>query len=96
MLVAGPLADRVFEPAMQPGGSLAASLGPLFGTGPGAGMAVLIALTSFLTILSGLSGYLFPEVRDVEKRIPDHDTIPPAAIAGEYSHSARATGGEES
>jgi DHA3 family macrolide efflux protein-like MFS transporter len=73
MLVAGPLADRVFEPAMQPGGSLAASLGPLFGTGPGAGMAVLIALTSFLTILSGLSGYLFPEVRDVEKRIPDHD-----------------------
>jgi hypothetical protein len=36
-------------------------------------MAVLIALTSFLTILSGLSGYLFPEVRDVEKRIPDHD-----------------------
>jgi hypothetical protein len=43
MALAGPLADRLFEPAMHPGGSLAALLGAWFGTGPGAGMAVIMA-----------------------------------------------------
>ena len=31
-LLAGQLADRVFEPALMPGGALAGSLGPIFGT----------------------------------------------------------------
>ncbi len=74
LLLAGPLADKIFEPAMQPGGALVGLLGPLFGSGPGAGMAVLIVLASLLTMISGLSGYLFPVVRNVEKIIPDHDT----------------------
>ena len=39
-LVAGPLADYVMGPAMQPGGALAAVFGPLVGVGPGAGMAL--------------------------------------------------------
>jgi DHA3 family macrolide efflux protein-like MFS transporter len=60
---------------MQPGGSWAASLGPLFGTGPGAGMAVLVVLGSFFVAVVGFSGYLFPVIRDVEKRIPDYDSL---------------------
>lgn len=40
-LVAGPLADQVFEPLMAPGGALAASLGPWLGTGTGRGVALL-------------------------------------------------------
>jgi len=75
-LVAGPLADRVFEPAMKAGGSLSGALGPIFGTGAGAGMAVMIVLASVLGAVVGFSGYLFPVVRDVEKNIPDHDTLP--------------------
>ncbi|HNR50504.1 MAG TPA: hypothetical protein PKI80_02875, partial [Deltaproteobacteria bacterium] len=40
-LLAGYLADHLLEPAMMPGGSLAPVFGPLVGTGPGAGMAVM-------------------------------------------------------
>jgi hypothetical protein len=41
-LIAGPLADFVLEPAMAEGGSLTGVFGWLVGTGPGAGMALLI------------------------------------------------------
>ena len=40
--IAGPLADRVFTPALSDGGVLAASLGARFGTGPGRGIALLL------------------------------------------------------
>ncbi len=73
LLAAGPLADRVFEPAMMPGGFLSNSLGPLFGTGPGSGMSFMIFVFCMLVVLVGLSGYLFPVVRDAEKILPDHD-----------------------
>jgi hypothetical protein len=36
---AGPLADRVFEPLLLPGGALASSVGQVIGTGDGRGMA---------------------------------------------------------
>jgi MFS transporter, DHA3 family, macrolide efflux protein len=74
-LVAGPLADRVFEPAMQPGGALVPVFGAWVGTGPGAGMAVIFLFTAFLGSLISLSGYLFPVVRDVEAELPDHDDV---------------------
>ena len=40
-LAAGPLADRLFEPAMRDGGRWAAALGPFVGTGPGRGIALI-------------------------------------------------------
>ncbi|QDL10803.1 MFS transporter [Brasilonema octagenarum UFV-E1] len=73
-LIAGPLADYVFEPAMMSGGSLAPILGWIFGTGKGAGMAVLYVLSSLGLLLVGLSGYAFRTLRDVEIILPDHDT----------------------
>jgi hypothetical protein len=48
LLIAGPLADRVFEPAMQPGGKLAPFLGEILGTGTGSGMALQFALFSLI------------------------------------------------
>src|SRR5690606_4120090 len=71
MLIAGPLADRVMEPAMAPGGSLAGALGPLFGTGPGAGIGVLIAAAGVLSAVVGLGSYLFRAVRGAEELLPD-------------------------
>lgn len=56
-LIAGPLADDVFEPAMRSGGSLAKLLGGIFGTHPGAGMAVMYVTTSTCLLLVGLCGY---------------------------------------
>lgn len=40
--VAGPLADSIFTPALSAGGALVESLGPIFGTGPGRGIALLL------------------------------------------------------
>lgn len=72
-LMAGPLADRVFEPAMQPGGVLASILGPIFGTRTGSGIALLYVLTAIWIVLIGISGYAFRTLRNVEDILPDHD-----------------------
>jgi predicted MFS family arabinose efflux permease len=74
-LMAGPLADYVFEPAMNPGGALAPLFGGMLGTGPGAGMAVMFLISGVLGVLVGVAGYLFPLVRDVEDHLPDHDAV---------------------
>lgn len=72
-LLAGPLADHLFEPAMMPGGALADALGWLVGTGPGAGMGLMFVGTAVLGCLMSLSGYLTADVREIETRLPDHD-----------------------
>ncbi len=72
MLLAGPLADRVFEPAMMADGNLAGSLGGLMGTGPGVGMALLLVLVGGLEIALTLGAYALPQVRNVEALLPDH------------------------
>lgn len=71
-LIAGPLADRLFEPAMQPGGALVPFFGGLVGTGTGAGMGLMFFCTAILGTIVCLSGYLIPSVRNVEKELPDH------------------------
>jgi len=71
--IAGPLADYVFEPAMQPGGSLAQVFGGVFGVGLGAGMALQMALFSSFGLLITLSGYRIRRLRNVETLLPDHD-----------------------
>jgi len=72
-LIAGPLADRVFEPAMQPGGVLASIFGPIFGTRTGSGIALLYVITAICIVLIGISGYAFPTLQNVEDILPDHD-----------------------
>lgn len=74
-LLAGPLADRWFEPAMMIGGSLEVTCDWLVGTGPGAGMALMFACNAILGITMSLSGYLFQVVRRAESDLPDHDAV---------------------
>lgn len=80
MFVAGPLADRVLEPAMMPGGSLAPVFGWLVGTGPGAGMALIFIISGFIGAATGLCGFLFDAVRNVEDIIPDYDAASAESI----------------
>jgi DHA3 family macrolide efflux protein-like MFS transporter len=75
MLLVGPLADRVFGPAMQPGGSLAPTFGWVVGTGPSAGMALMFVFSGILGACVGLAGYLFDAVRNVEEILPDHEVV---------------------
>lgn len=86
VLFAGPLADRVFEPAMQGDGVAAAIFGPLVGTGPGAGMGLMIALSGVFGALVGVVGYLIPAVRNVEQILPDFDAT--AAVPAEVPAEA--------
>jgi MFS family permease len=72
-LLAGVLADRLFEPAMAAGGALAPVFGPLVGVGPGAGMALMFLGTATLGSLLSLLAYLFPALRNVERDLPDFD-----------------------
>jgi predicted MFS family arabinose efflux permease len=74
-LVAGPLADQVFGPAMLPGSSLAATFGWLVGAGPGAGIGLMFVCTSVIGITVAVTGYLFPWVRNVERDLPDHEAV---------------------
>jgi hypothetical protein len=71
-LIAGPLAEQVFEPAMMPGGILASVFGKLVGTGPGAGMSLLFILTGIL--IAGLTpiGLAITAIRDAETLLPDY------------------------
>lgn len=76
MLIAGPIADQIFEPAFMPGGAMADSvLAGLVGSGPGAGMGVMFLISAVLGVLVGVGGYAFPAVRNVEEILPDHDAV---------------------
>ena len=71
---AGPLIDHVFEPAMAEGGALAPTLGPLIGSGPGRGIALMFIVFAIFPLLTSLIGYLNPHVRNIEDELPDVDT----------------------
>lgn len=64
-LLAGALADRVLDPLLLPGGSLAGSLGPFFGVGPGRGIALLFVLIGVLKAWSALRLGLSPAYRAI-------------------------------
>jgi len=78
-LLAGPLADLAFEPAMKDNGILTGLFGRVVGIGPGAGMSLMYVLIGLFVILVGLAGYAFPAVRNAEDILPDHDSAPAAA-----------------
>ncbi len=71
--IAGPLADRLFEPAMMPQGALARIFGGIFGTGTGAGIALAYTLFSCCGLALALIGYTLPILRNVEDTVPDCD-----------------------
>jgi hypothetical protein len=73
ILLAGPLADRVFEPAMRSGGALQPLFAPFFGEGHGAGMALLIVIVGILGVSAGVVGYLVRVIREVDVLLADHD-----------------------
>jgi hypothetical protein len=70
-LLAGPLAERLFEPWMTPGGALAGSVGRVIGVGPGRGIGLLLAALGLLAVLNGLVVWLSPRVRHLEDELPD-------------------------
>ncbi|MDJ0737595.1 MAG: MFS transporter [Nostocaceae cyanobacterium] len=58
-LIAGPIVDSVFEPAMKPGGQFIWLFAGIFGTDKGAGMALLYTLCALCMLLVGVGGYFW-------------------------------------
>jgi hypothetical protein len=85
MLIAGPLADWIFEPAMQTNGIINSLFGWIVGAGPGAGMATIFLITGSLGVVGGLAGYLIPVIRNAEAILPDHDVDLDALLQEEPS-----------
>jgi hypothetical protein len=81
LLIAGPLADFILEPAMRVGGSLSGTFGWLVGTGPGAGIALMFVFSGLLAMLVGLGGYAVPAIREAETRLPDHEELNPSRLS---------------
>ena len=75
-LLAGTLADGVFEPLMNRAtGPLAA----VFGTGPGRGIGVLFVATGILAIATVVAALRHPRIRNLEADIPDAVAAPAQA-----------------
>ncbi len=70
-ILAGPLADGIFEPLMASGGDLAGTLGPYIGTGAGRGMALMTVVMGLLSMLAAVVVILHPRVRLLEAELPD-------------------------
>ena len=71
VLIAGPVADRVFEPLLAPGGPLAGSVGGVLGVGKGRGIGLMFVLLGVLVLLTAAAAWLSPAIRNVERDVPD-------------------------
>lgn len=80
-LLAGPLADRVFEPLLAPNGALVNSLGQIIGVGPGRGIALLFLTMGLSKILVAASAYGYPRIRRIEEELPDISLKEPAVAS---------------
>ena len=70
-VVAGPLAERIFEPLMAADGLLAGSIGQIIGVGPGRGIGLLFITMEIVAILVTVAVYRYPRLRFVEDELPD-------------------------
>jgi MFS family permease len=73
-LIAGPLTDRVAEPAVRtPGWRTVAWL---VGAHAGAGMGLLLVIGGIATAALSLAAYALPAMRRLEASLPDHAATP--------------------
>ncbi len=70
-LLAGPLADRIFNPLLGARGSLAPTLGVLVGTGVGRGIGLMFLGMGAVKILITVVGWANPRIRLIEDDLPD-------------------------
>ena len=85
LLIAGPLADQVFEPMMAEtvlasdvngiSATIAAWLGPIFGTGQGRGVAVMISLLGCLSMIAVIIAWMTPSIRRIDLNLPNLDEL---------------------
>jgi DHA3 family macrolide efflux protein-like MFS transporter len=70
-VIAGPLADKVFEPLLALNGPLAGSVGKIIGIGPGRGIGLIFVAAGALSVAVTITGYLYRPLRMMESDLPD-------------------------
>jgi len=70
-LLAGTLADNVFEPMMADGGG---ALTSIFGSGPGRGIGFMFVLSGIFVMGVVLVALRHPRIRNLEAEVPDLET----------------------
>jgi len=68
-LLAGPLADKVFEPLMS--GPLVDTVGKVIGVGDGRGIGLLFIVMGLLLVITMAIAYAVPRIRLLEVELPD-------------------------
>lgn len=71
VIIAGPLAEKVFGPLMMPGGGMVGVFGSLLGVGPGRGIGLMFVLAGIAYILIASVILINPRIRRVEIELPD-------------------------
>ncbi|HVT14228.1 MAG TPA: MFS transporter [Fimbriimonadaceae bacterium] len=69
--IAGPLADRVFEPNHHPAEWLQRFSHGLVSSEPGAGLRSMFVVSAILTLIASLAVFLLPRFRHLEEELPD-------------------------
>ncbi|MDO9537712.1 MAG: MFS transporter [Thermoplasmata archaeon] len=88
MVIAGPLADRVFEPGMAGTGFLARTFGWLLGNDIGSGMRLIMIICGIGTLVTAIVALLIPKIRNLEKIVPDADH--PSVVLEDYKERLNA------
>ena len=92
-LLAGPVAERIFDPLLREDGALADGVGRVLGVGPGRGMALLLLVLGLVVVATAAVGYLSPGLRGLQRPadakpapVPDRST--PAGTPAEAEPEA--------
>ncbi|GAA2097029.1 hypothetical protein GCM10009759_26790 [Kitasatospora saccharophila] len=67
----GPGTAALLQPALEPGGALAPTVGHLIGTGPGRGLGLTYVLFALVLIATGLVLRRLPVFAHFDERVPD-------------------------
>jgi MFS transporter, DHA3 family, macrolide efflux protein len=83
-LVAGPLADQIFEPWLAVAGPLSSTLGGVFGTGPGRGIGLLYVMQGIAVTLVAAVGFSYAPLRHMTPpHVPQPITKEPSSENGD-------------
>ncbi|HET8707954.1 MAG TPA: hypothetical protein VFM46_16745, partial [Pseudomonadales bacterium] len=76
-VVAGPMADHIFEPLLQPGGVLASTeFAAIYGLGKGRGIALMITILGVVCLTLVFLAWANSAIRNIERDLPDCNNTP--------------------
>ena len=91
ILIAGPLADGVFEPLLDVGGALEGSIGSIIGVGEGRGMGFMYILAGLTLAAFAVISFIIRPIWRLEDALPDQ----PSQVESESESEAESVDSAE-